>query len=160
MLRLSPGVLRGPFPPRDPLGSIPALGRAMPGWHLVTPPSQGPWGHGLPPGKLRHGDPPEQHPRSPHTMGTWGDAGTGSATHPPYLKPPRPPPAQRVLDTLPCPGHPPQQLLGCQHPDSPELLQASPTQPPGSCRAPQQPPAPVGTCRLQSAAGTSSLIPQ
>ena len=87
-------------------------------------------------------------------MGTPGYMGTGSAT--PHLT--CNPPEQWVLDTQSCPGHP-SQLLGCQPPNSPDLLQPSPTQPPGSCRAPQQPPALVGTWRLQSAAEHQLINP-
>lgn len=61
-------------------------------------------------------------------MGTPGDMGTGSAT--PRLT--CSPPSTAGF------GHPqhPSQLLGCQHPNSPDLLQASPVQPPGSHGAP------------------------
>lgn len=80
-------------------------------------------------------------PGSPHTTGTPGDMDTGFATQPSRFW---------------APQHP-SQLLGCQHPNSPDLPQPGPAQPLGSHRGPQPRWEPGAFKALPS---TSSLIPQ
>lgn len=118
--QLSPGVLGVPFhpAPTSPSPLLPPLLAPSPPQGRLSPPPI-PWpgspsdtasakGHSK--GKLSHRDPPPAatpYPRSPNTTGT-----RTQALPPPHLTcNPPPPPAQQILDTLPCPGHP-SQLLG------------------------------------------------
>lgn len=104
--------------------------------------------------------PSEQHPLPREPLPHGDTKGYGHRLLPPAHLTYNPliPPAQWVLDTPLCPGHP-SQLLGCQHPNSPDLLQPSPMQPQGAAGAPSSPQPWWEPGAFKALPSTSSLIP-